>query len=137
MIPLRDGGSKIVSEYSLHVQCAWRIRQHTEILVASGDRFYPAGDDPYTNLLEFEWDTPGANQLDQRLVRILEQHREVQLIVSNIHADETGGFCLTMNHAYFLDVFPDNSIIGEYWRLFRPYSAEQHFVFTSEGIQLE
>ncbi len=136
VVPTRNGGSKIVSEYSLHTECAWHIRHGDRILVASSDRYYPAGEDPYADIESFEWDSPGANQLDERISKLLEPQK-AQWIVQEVHAELSGSFVLSMTENMFLNVFPDNSIIDEYWRLFRPYSSEDHFVFTRDGITVE
>jgi len=133
----RDGTQKIVSDYSLHLQCAWRIRQNDAILVASSDRFYPAGPNPYADLPEFDWDTQGANQLDERVSKLVEEYSSSLPVVENAVADMTGSFRLTLSHHLFLEAFPENSIIREYWRLFRPYSQEEHFVFTKQGLETE
>ena len=136
VVPTRKGGSKIVSEYSLHTECAWHIRHRERILVASSDRYYRAGEDPYADLESFEWDSPGANQLDERVSKLLGA-KEAQWIVQEVHAELSGSFALTMTENMSLNVFPDNSIVGEYWRLFRPHSPEDHFVFTRDGIAAE
>ncbi len=132
-----NGMPKTVSEYSLHVQCAWRIRQKDAILVASADRFYPAGPNPYADLAEFEWDAPGANQLDERAGRLMEEYRLSLPIVENAIADFAGSFRLGLRHSLYLEAFPENSITKESWRLFRPYSDAEHFVFTKHGIEPE
>jgi hypothetical protein len=36
------GDTKEVGEYALHVQCAWLIRHSDQVVVASGDLYYPA-----------------------------------------------------------------------------------------------
>lgn len=136
-VSLRDGTKKIISEYALHIQCAWRIRQRNKIIVASGDLFYPPGDRPYDKLQDFDWDGPGGNQLDQRVSKLLDRQNHSLIMVLSIKADETGNICLALNQEYFLDVFPDNSITSEYWRFFKPYSEDKHFVFTTEGIEFE
>lgn len=132
-----NGISKTVSEYSLHLQCAWRIRRKDAILVASADRFYPAGENPYADLLEFKWDIPGANQLDERVFKLLQDYGSSLPVVESAVADLTGSFRLSMSHSLFLEAFPANSISREYWRLFRPYSQAKHFVFTKEGLETE
>jgi hypothetical protein len=131
----RDGRTKIVSEYSLHVQCAWRLRSMNQLIAASRDRFYPAGDDPFMGPLDFDWDHPGANQLDQRISRFLEEQSTSALVVESIKTNEYGDVSISLNHKYFLEIFVDNSIPeDEHWRLFKPYTEDKHFVFTSEGI---
>ena len=43
----RKGQELAVGEYGLHIQCAWRIRGPSGIVVASRDRFYKAGPEPF------------------------------------------------------------------------------------------
>jgi len=136
-IPLRNGNSKIVGDYALHIQCAWRFRHKHKILFAHHDRFYPAGDDPYKDLLEFDWDKPGANQLDQRAEQLMQAYEESHLVEQQVKVEETGDLSIELNDGYFLEAFPDNSIVTEYWRFFKPYGKQKHFVFTNEGVKRE
>jgi len=136
-IPLKDGTVKIVSDYALHVQCAWRIRNQNTLIMASNDRFYPSGDDPYKDLSEFDWDQQGANQLDQRVSKFLEEQGNLPLIVDSVNVEECGDITISLNKIYLLEMFINNSITNEHWRFFRPYSTDEHFVFTKDGIQRE
>src|SRR5262245_37190946 len=65
MVP-SSSGTKEIAEYRLGVQCTWRITGPNEIIVASRDMYYPAGD-PYDEPPAFEWDQPGANRCDERI----------------------------------------------------------------------
>ncbi len=134
---LRKGRKKIVSEYSLHVQCPWRIRKRNKIIVGYGDRSYPSGDDPYREYSEIEPDKIGDNQLDQRTLKFLGDHEQSPLIVRSVKADAGGSIYITFNQGYTLEVFPSSSLSTEYWRFFRPASEEDHFVVTCEGIEIE
>jgi hypothetical protein len=136
-ILLRRGRKKIVSEYSLHIQCAWRIRKRNRIIVGYGDRSYPSGDDPYKEFPETEPDKIGNNQLDQRTLEFLRDHEQSPLIVRSVKADAVGSIYITFNQGYALDVFPSSSLSTEHWRFFRPASEEDHFVVTCEGIEIE
>jgi hypothetical protein len=50
------GETRVVGEYALHVQCAWRIRDSARIIVASNDLYEP------TEVIEdsenFDWSAP-------------------------------------------------------------------------------
>lgn len=131
----KDGNPKIVSDYALHVQCSWRILDLEGIFVASRDRFYPAGDDPYKDLEEFEWDIPGVNRCDERVSKLLQEWATYPMIVNAVDVDFVGGLKITFNNGYKLDVFPDLSVEAEYWRFFKPYVDEEHFVVTGKGIE--
>jgi hypothetical protein len=133
-VPLRKGGSKTVSEFALHVQCAWRIVGPKGIVVASRDRYYPAGDDPYKDLDEFEWDVQGANQCDERVSLLLAEKQDQPLVILSVAADNIGSICFTLTDGYSLEIFPDSSVASEYWRFFQPNSDETHFVVGLDGI---
>lgn len=134
---LRKGGKKVVSEYSLHIQCPWRIRKRNKIIVGYGDRSYPSGDDPYKSFSENEPDKIGNNQFDQRASNFLLDHERSPLLVRSVTADAVGGIYITFNQGYTLEVFPSSSLSTEHWRIFRPDSEEDHYVVTCEGIEIE
>jgi len=131
----RNKVAKTVSEYALHVQCAWRFREQMRIIVASNDRFYPPAEYTYEDLLKFDWDRPGANRLDKRVTELIEGTAAIPTKVISFSADDIGGFQLQFDRHYLLEVFPDNSDSSEHWRLFQPYTERGHFVVTSHGIE--
>jgi hypothetical protein len=136
-ILLRNRETKIVSEYALHVQCPWRMRYQNKLILASDDRFYPAGDNPQRDISDFDWDQQGANQLDERISRFLDEQGTSPLVVDSVSAEEYGDITISLNNRVFLEIFINNSITDEHWRFFKPYSKEKHFVFSSVGIQQE
>jgi hypothetical protein len=136
-VHLEKGGSKVVSEFALHVQCAWRIVGPEGIIVASRDRYYPAGVDPYKDLEEFDWDIPGANRCDERVARLLELRQDRPLTILSVKSDNVGSVYFTLADEFSLEIFPDSSVLSEYWRFFRPNSDELHFVVGSKGIERE
>jgi len=136
-VPNCKGKKKIVSEYSLHVQCPWRIRNRNKIIVGYGDRFYASGDDPYREFPEDEPDRIGNNQFDQRASEFIKEYEQKPIIVTSVKADALGGIYLKLTKGYFLDVFPSSSLSTEYWRIFKPDSKEDHFVMTCDGIVIE
>ena len=137
VIPINNGETKIISEYALHVQCAWRIRNLNQIYVASRDRYYPQGEDPYKDFEKFDWDKPGVNRLDERISKLFDERMGKPLKILSLVADNVGGICLTLSDGYYLEVFPDDSLYGEYWRLLQPYTNKQHFVVTGHGFEFE
>jgi hypothetical protein len=128
----RKGQELEVGEYGLHIQCAWRIRGPSGIVVASRDRFYKGGPEPFP---EADWDwSAGTNRRDERIRDWLDarSHR-----VERVSADATGGIVLLLAGGFALDVFPDDSLDGEYcehWRLLRPGDLSSHFVVSGSGI---
>jgi len=42
---------------------------------------------------------------------------------------------IALGDGFCLDVFPDDSLNDERWRLFRPGFVEPHFVVTAHGLE--
>lgn len=122
------------SEYTLHAECAWRIVGSEGIVVGSRDRYYPAGVDPYKDLMEFNWDVPGSNRCDERANKFIKSRSEKLLIVLSVEADHVGSLCIKLSDGYRIELFPDDSLGGEYWRFFKLNSDTHHFVVTGKGI---
>lgn len=128
----RTGHELEVGEYGLHIQCAWRIRGPSGIVVASRDRFYKAGPEP---IPEGDWDwSAGTNRRDERIRDWLSAR---SYGVERVSADATGGIVLSLAGGFALDVFPDDSLDGEYsehWRLLRPGDLSSRFVVSGSGV---
>lgn len=131
-VPAR-AGVKQVGEYAIHVTCSWRIVDAGQIVVASRDRYYPTGD-PWEEEPGFKWDVVGANRCDARTSEFLSTNYG-RLKVGSITVDDVGSLSIGLSETARLDVFPDDSLESEYWRLFRPGEDEQHFVVTGSGIE--
>jgi len=72
-----QGNSREIGEFSLHVQCAWRLLQRDRTIVGNRDLYYPAGwgmDSPEVPA-GFKWDVQGANRLDERLKMFFQADR--------------------------------------------------------------
>ena len=125
------GDTKEVAEYALHVQCAWRIRHGDRVIVGSRDLYNPPheNDNP-----DFDWDVQGANRRDKGIAELF-QNETRQFMVRDVEAGEAGAFTISFDDEYALDVFPDDSLSAEHWRLFRPSAEEPHFVVTGEGLE--
>ena len=121
------------SEYTLHAECAWRIVDPEGIIVGSRDRYYRAGIDPYFDILEFEWDVPGSNRCDERVNNLMKSRADNPLIVQSVEADSYGGLRIRFSNDISLELFPDDSLAGEYWRFFRLGDSSNHFVVTGKG----
>ncbi len=126
--------SIVVAQYALHAECAWRVVGPEGILVASRDRYYPAGSDPYQDMDNFNWDLPGNNRCDEKVMNFIKNTANKPLIVLSIEADYLGGLSLELDDGYVIELFPDDSLEGEYWRFFRVDSEAHHFVVTGHGI---
>ena len=126
------GDTKEVGEYSLHVQCAWRISHGDQVIVGSRDLYYPPEeiDDPPD---DFDWDVQGANRRDKRIAQLFENETR-QFLVRQVEVGAAGSFTIVLDDDYALEVFPQDSLSGEHWRIFRPYVEEPHFVLTGKGL---
>jgi hypothetical protein len=122
------------SEYTLHAECAWRIVDPESVIVGSRDRYYRAGIEPYSDIMEFEWDVPGSNRCDEKVSNLIKSRANKPLIVLSITADHYGSLCIRFSDELTLELFPDDSLEGEYWRFFKLGSNSSHFVVTGKGV---
>ncbi|HKV92836.1 MAG TPA: hypothetical protein VJW20_09840 [Candidatus Angelobacter sp.] len=127
------GEEQEVGDYALHVQCAWRIRCGSQVVVASRDLYYQP-EETEDRPEDFNWDVQGGNRRDKRIAELF-QNETREFPVQKVEAGEAGAFTIIFDQGYALDVFPDDSLSGEYWRFFRPYRGERHFVITGSGIK--
>lgn len=136
----RDGGT--IAEYSLHVQCPWRLVRESRLICGSFDRFLRE-DGTYSD--DDGWDPLDGSLLDVILMRLFQNVRTMRtrmplenktgdLVVTDVvEVDDFGGFTLGLSPDYALSVFPSGST-GEYWRLFKPALETPHFVVEAELV---
>lgn len=127
----RNGRSKEVAEYSLHVQCAWRLTDPEKIIVGSADRFIPNSANNYSD--NFDWDVQGENRCDEQL-KALFSGFEDGFIVKDVSADRFGGLKIHLAESLLLEVFTDNSTDDEAWRFFKRGEDVPHLVVTGRGV---
>ena len=134
-----DRHSKVrdVGTYALHVSCAWRVTSPMSIIVASRDRYYPSEKSGFgIDDANFMWDQPGANLCDERIAKLFDDHvAEASLVVDAITTDAVGGASIVLRQGFTLDIFPDDSLPDEHWRLLSPSTKTPHFVVTGNGIR--
>ena len=125
----RDRGERIIGEYSLHIQCPWRVVDGDKILTASFDIYKPeAGneeDDP-----DFDWEK--GNLFDKRM-KDLFRNGDRELRIEAVEAGCGGALRMQLEDDLWLEIFPNDSLPDEHWRLFAP-SSDHHFVVTGAGI---
>ena len=132
-VPSRRGGVSEIGEYGFHVQCAWRLRDLHTIIAASGDRNYPKGD-PDAPEGTFDLERPGATRCDERLTSFT--RAMLPLVVNRVSADAIGGLRLFLGDSVVFEVFPDNSLGGEFWRLLQPSRKDTpHLVFAGGELR--
>jgi hypothetical protein len=127
------GVAKEVGEYALHVQCGWRIRHGDQVVVGGRDLYYPTKESDVP-LDDFDWDVQGANRRDRGIADLF-QNETQQFLVREVEVGRAGGFTLIFDDEYALDVFPDDSLSDEHWRIFKPSTEEPHFVVTGKGLE--
>ena len=126
---VRRGGLRDTCEFTLHIQCPWRLCLLDRILVGSQDVFYHA-DTPWDkpNPEGFDWDVSGANRCDRFFDNFIVSHAAAPLMVDSISVDDFGGFRIGLSGGFSLDCFPDVGTSDELWRLLQPGTSERHFV---------
>jgi hypothetical protein len=117
-------GPKKAAEYALHPQCAWRLCEGETVLIGSADLYYPA--DGREDCSNFDWDEPGANLRDVLATSLLQD--DGYLIVEKAVFGRAGVLQIFLERDRCLEVFPNNSVEDEYWRLFRPGTDDLHLV---------
>ena len=132
-VPCRRGGTKEVGEYALHVQCAWRIGHGEHVIVGSGDLYYPADFDEEQGEIppDFDWDH-NPNRRDRLLQSLFEEGLR-SFKVEAVKSGAAGILHIKLSEGFYLELFPDDSLREEQWRLFRPGVDEAHFVVTGGG----
>ena len=123
------GSEKEVGEFALHVQCAWRITREDRVIIGSRDIHYPADHSEGQEIPdEFDWDRD-PNRLDKLLHTLFEEGTK-ELKVERVEVGDAGRFLAVLSRDFSLEVFPDDSLPLEHWRLFNPYAEQPHFVVT-------
>jgi hypothetical protein len=133
----RKGEILHVAEYTIDTEAGWHIRGKGKIVVASADRFYAAGKNPYKEIETTDWeDRPGENRCDRRLAKFIQDHKKSPLIVETFLINNWGGLIISLSQGFAIEIFQHSSLDGEYWRMFRSASkTSRHLVVASSGIK--
>jgi hypothetical protein len=123
-----------VGQYGLHVQCPWRISSATSIMVGSLDVYEPVEEHAAFDE-SFDWDKVNGNLRDRKLQALISTQ---ELLVTNVQADNLGGFEIIFGNGIKLVAFPSASKVDEYaefWRLLNNFDkAKGHFVVSNSTI---
>jgi hypothetical protein len=131
-VTTRKGTPKEVGELALHVQCWWRIVRVDTIVVGSGDLYFPADEAAEA---PDDFDPNGVvTRLDHRVTQLFERETRA-FTVRQVDVGAAGALRIVLDDGLALEVFPDESVSREAWRLFRPYSDAPHLVVTGTGIE--
>jgi hypothetical protein len=131
----RSKRTEISGEYSLNVQCSWRLVSNAEIILGSKDFYIPNSTIKDIGE-EFDWDIKGNNRFDEQ-VNILSAKIKSKIFISSIIVDDLGGIKIIFTDNYYFEIFPDESLKedNEFWRIFIPGNVNSHLVVTGNGIE--
>ncbi|MFD3166529.1 hypothetical protein [Herpetosiphon sp. NSE202] len=91
-----------IQYYQLTINCAWRLRQHHQVVLSSDDYWF--NDD---NTIAFE----------PSVAAFWAKHNPANLIIWAIEVQpQSGDLCFSINHNYQLDILID-AAAGEHWVL--------------------
>jgi hypothetical protein len=130
-----DGKPKQVGEYSIHLQCAWRLTHEDAIYTGLDDLFEPIDDkiDKYDP--DFDCLKQDVNVLDKKLKELLEKY---SMVVQDIILDSFGGAEIVLDQGFRLSIFPTVSQTheqAEHWRILNR-KTQQHLVSEIAGLNL-
>jgi hypothetical protein len=116
-----------IGEYALHIQCAWRIVKLNTVIVGNRDLYYPAAAADDDSVPEgFDW-ARDQNRRD-RLLESLFSARS--LTVRDVQVGAAGTCRIDFDDDTSLEIFPDDSLTHEHWRLFATQDVDKQLVVT-------
>lgn len=134
-VTARSGRTKIVEDWALHVQCAWRLSAPHCVITGRHDLYYPAGDPEARSEGWSPFEEGARSRLDERTEQLLAAWEASPPVVNGVSADALGGIRLSLTNGHVLEVWPDDSVPRECWRLFEPYRDKPHFVVGGEHFE--
>jgi hypothetical protein len=146
-ISKRPNKRRTFGDFSLHIQCPWRLENTDRIITGRGDLYFSAQTGEYFDDLEdndtyFEF---GKNLQDKIIGELLQGFDPIthsylnttkSLVVEKVDADNVGGATIFLSGGYRILLFPSSSK-GEDWRLFQGGSNEKHFVVSGSRFEFE
>lgn len=133
-IPNRNGGTRMVGDWALHIQCPWRFNRGSRILVASRDF-----NDDGVQAKSYDWNAGGLSKFDRLAATFNTDLEVVDYHVLSVTCDALNGFRLAFPHSLAFDVFPHAAASPpkhEFWRLFQPSNQSRHFVVDNDESEL-
>lgn len=127
---------KIIGDYAIHIECAWRIVGREGIIVAWNDRYFSPNNSTVVEE-DFDWSQPGSNRCDYLIEAFFAQRADRLPVVQAAQGDAVGGFRMIFSEGSILEVFPDTSLDHEHWRLLQPGTGEKHFVVVGKNVIIE
>ncbi|WP_294361036.1 hypothetical protein [uncultured Clostridium sp.] len=130
----RKKASIKVPEYSLHIQCPWRIIYKSQIVLGSRDVYLPSS--IHTEDQLFEWDIEGNNRFDE-LKNLFSNKKDNKFLVKLFEVQDDGSIKITFYNDYVFEVVPDTSSAEEeMWRFFEPFFGN-HYVRYGNRLDVE
>jgi hypothetical protein len=121
-----------IGEYALHIQCPWCIVRGSVVAVGSRDLRYPAHYIEGESIPEdFNWER-NANRLDSLMQALFEDGTR-EFNVRHVALGAGGACRIEFDEGMSLEVFPDDSLAHEHWRLFATEDGGIHIVMTGLG----
>jgi hypothetical protein len=131
------GTQTFTGDWSLHIQCPWRIEYGQSIYTGRSDMFEPAQaldgavyrDEPSTLL---------DSKLRDLFIETIRKASEspspaAPMLVTAVHSDTWGGVSIGFSTGHSLAIFPDGSA-SEDWRFFSFSGAHPHLVIEGGAL---
>ena len=130
-----NGEKKITAQYSLHIQCSFRIICNGKKKIGSGDMYEPNSTTTWSE--KFDWNELGANLYDENALLITQGLSYNNTIVTNVKSNEAGDIQIYLSNDCIIEVFTNSSSNSqlEEWRFFETGAKTEHFVITGSGIE--
>jgi len=124
----RDGSARAVHDWTIQVQCPWRISQNGRIVIAYRDFYF--SDVPLSNLAVMS-----KSRFNSLLDTLCAEFDTTPPVVDAVENDDKGSFSVRLSFGYQLEVFPAESTeSGKHWRIFQPGANDNSFVFPPATI---
>jgi hypothetical protein len=122
-VSARDGSTKTVHDWTIQIQCPWRISQNSQIVIGHRD-FY------YSDVGKNSEVVMNKSQYDSVLGSLCAEFEAAMPRVISVDSDATGAFSLHLGDGYRLEAIPgENTESGKHWRIFEPGVQGKSFVF--------
>ena len=121
-------------EYSLHLQCPWRLCDSTNytIKLASGDIYEPRSSVEWDE--DFDWDVQGNNLFDEKVEYLFP--KETSAIVRDASVSAHGDLQMIFSNMLMLECFVNVSTNQECWRFFK-HGEKKHWVICGNGKEFQ
>jgi hypothetical protein len=122
--PRRGGGTRVLAEHAMHLQCPWRLTLLGKPLVASWDLHRSTGSNEWADRELAQGEAAFDPVAAQLSAEGGDGDHRIELIVGN----DWGGVSMGFTGGLVFDVLPVTTASDECWRYFRPGEDDEHFV---------